>query len=247
MNAKDKLTKHETEALLHVLGTLDGLLEPCPMENIIADQQTAQHYADGGGLVVGNPGYDPARRKAHDRAMAGLHRRGLIERAGREVELTDKGHEHARRLEGLPTLTEALDLLAAIVASPARWTPGDWVSCPTLTGMDPAALLKGCRIPRGRLALLLYSADALVLARLIVWRPWNNFCLYKASSDGMERHGEGDAARWFERIEKAESDPPLSDTYGRAWDQAYRSREHAKKRFPNRICYLDSVSPPRGG
>jgi hypothetical protein len=244
------MNKHENAALLHILGSLDGHLEPRPLEDssFQADWQEQAHYASGGGLAVPAQGDDAAGKKQWQRSLAGLERQGLIVRAGKEIALTTDGHATARRLAGLPGEVEALDLLAAVATCPTRWT-GGWASEPSLAGLPPCPSAKEgcCRIPGERLGLLLATADALVLAGLITWRPFKmggDFCLYAATRAGHQRAGDGDAARWFRRVEAARVNP-LAEDYALAFEAAYRARESARPRWPNRCGHLDPIDPPR--
>jgi hypothetical protein len=243
------MNHHETSALQTILGTHDGALEPRPLSAVQwdADWQEAFNYADGGGLAVPSMGDDAAEKKQWHRSLAGLERQGYVTRADKELRLTDDGHATARRLAGLPGGVEALDLLAAVAACPARW-PGGWASEPSLAGLEPCPATKvgACRIPGERLGLLLATADALVLEGLITWRPFRDFCLYRLTEEGQRRATAGDAANWFKRVESAKTFP-LSEPYVLAFDAAYRAREHARPRWPNRVNHLDPVDPPRGG
>ena len=244
------MNKHENAALLHILGSLDGHLEPRPLEDssFQAAWQEQAHYASGGGLAVPAQGDDAAARKQWSRAMAGLESKGMIVRLGKEILLTPDGHEQARKVAGLPGIDHALDLLNAVAACPARWA-GGWISEPSLAGLEPFPHTKagGCRIPSERLGLLLATADVLVLERLLTWRPFRlgwDFCLYRLTEEGQRRATAGDAGRWFMRVEAARV-IPLPEGYSLAFDQAYRAREHARTRWPNRIGHLDPVDPPR--
>ncbi len=173
-------------------------------------------------------------------------------RVGKGLRLTGQGHATARKLAGLPGVGDALDLLAAVAACPARWTQG-WVSEPSLAGLEafPRGVVGECRFPDdGRLSLLLATADALVLEGLLRWRPFRlgwDFCLYEPTPAGRGRAAEGDAARWFGRVEAAKAiplpEPP--EPYGLAFAAAYRNRETARPRWPNRIGHLDPVDAPR--
>ena len=244
------MNHHETSALLHILGTLDGHLEPRPLDDQMfdADWQEHRHYADGGVLAVPAQGDDAAGRKAWSRAVDGLVRHGSVIRTGKGLRLTDDGHATARRLAGLPGEVEALDLLAAAAACPARWG-GHWVSEPSLCGLSPcpSAKVGACRIPGERLGLLLATADALVLEGLLAWRPFKmggDFCLYALTEAGARRATAGDAGRWFRRVEAARV-IPLPEGYSLAFDAAYRARETARPRWPNRVGHLDPIDPPR--
>ena len=248
------MNKHDEAALLHILGTLDGHLEPRPLteSEYAADWPEQAHYADGGGLAVPPMGDTPAERKAWTRALAGLERHGYVIRTGKEWRLSEQGHEQGRRLAGVPGVEDALDLLAAIAACPARWG-GHWVSEPSLCGLSPCprAPVGGCRIPSERLGLLLASANVLVLERLLTWRPLRlgdgiggDVVLYRLTEAGQQRATAGDADKWFTRIGAAKV-IPLPPEYSLAFDQAYRAREHARPRWPNRIGHLDPVDPPK--
>lgn len=248
------MNKHEEAALLHTLGTLDGHLEPRPLEDssFQADWQDQAHYASGGGLAVPPMGDTPAERKAWTRALAGLERHGSVIRTGKELRLTEQGHVAARTVAGLPGIDHALDLLAAVATSPARWG-GHWVSEPSLAGLAPCPSAKVglCRIPPERLGLLLATADVLVLERLLTWRPLRlgdgiggDVVLYRLTEAGQQRATAGDADKWFTRIGAAKV-IPLPPEYSLAFDQAYRAREHARPRWPNRVGHLDPIDPPR--
>jgi len=244
------MSKHDEAALLHILGTLDGHLEPRPLEDssFQADWQEQAHYASGGGLAVPAQGDDAAGRKAWSRAVDGLERHGSVIRTGKELRLTEQGHVAARTVAGLPGIDHALDLLNALATCPARWG-GHWVSEPSLCGLSPCPSAKVglCRIPPERLGLLLATADVLVLERLLTWRPFRldwDFCLYALTEAGARRATAGDAGRWFMRVEAARV-IPLPEGYSLAFDAAYRAREHARPRWPNRIGHLDPVDPPR--
>ena len=248
------MNQHENAALLHILGTLDGHLEPRPLEDssFQADWQETAHYANGGGLAVPPMGDDAAARKQWSRAMAGLESKGMIVRLGKEILLTPDGHEQARKVAGLPGIDHALDLLNAVATCPARWA-GGWISEPSLAGLEPFPHTKagGCRIPSERLGLLLASANVLVLERLLTWRPLRlgdgiggDVVLYRLTEAGQQRATAGDAGRWFMRVEAARG-IPLPEGYSLAFDVAYRAREHARPRWPNRIGHLDPIDPPR--
>ena len=244
------MNHHETSALLHILGTLDGHLEPRPLDDQMfdADWQEHRHYADGGVLAVPAQGDDAAGRKAWSRAVDGLVRHGSVIRTGKELRLTEQGHVAARTVAGLPGIDHALDLLNALATCPARWG-GHWVSEPSLCGLSPcpSAKVGACRIPGERLGLLLATADALVLEGLLAWRPFKmggDFCLYALTEAGARRATAGDAGRWFMRVEAARV-IPLPEGYSLAFDAAYRAREHARPRWPNRINHLDPVDPPK--
>ena len=244
------MNKHEEIALLHVLGSLDGHLEPRPVEesSFNADWQDQAHYASGGGLAVPPMGDTPAERKAWTRALAGLERHGYVIRTGKEWRLSEQGHEQGRRLAGVPGVEDALDLSAAIATCPARWG-GHWVSEPSLCGLSPcpSAKVGACRIPGERLGLLLATADALVLEGLLAWRPFKmggDFCLYALTEAGARRATAGDAANWFKRVESAKTFP-LSEPYVLAFEAAYRARASARPRWPNRVAHLDPIDPPK--
>jgi len=244
------MNQHETSALQHVLGHCDGHLEPRPLEDssFQADWQEQTHFASGGGLAVPSMGDDAAGRKAWSRAVDGLERHGSVIRCAKELRLTEQGHATARRLAGLPTVQESDDLLNALATCPARWG-GHWVSEPSLCGLSPcpSAKVGGCRIPPERLGYLLAHSDALLLEGLIAWRPFRlgwDFCLYRLTEEGQRRATAGDAANWFKRVESAKTFP-LSEPYVLAFDAAYRARETARPRWPNRINHLDPVDPPK--
>ena len=248
------MNHHETSALQTILGTHDGALEPRPLSAVQwdADWQEAFNYADGGGLAVPSMGDDAAARKQWHRSLAGLERQGYVTRADKELRLTDDGHATARRLAGLPGEVEALDLLAAVATCPARWA-GGWISEPSLAGLEPFPHTKagGCRIPSERLGLLLASANVLVLERLLTWRPLRlgdgiggDVVLYRLTEAGQQRATAGDADKWFTRIGAAKV-IPLPPEYSLAFDQAYRAREHAGTRWPNRVGHLDPVDQPK--
>lgn len=244
------MNQHENAALLHILGTLDGHLEPRPLEDssFQAAWQEQAHYASGGGLAVPAQGDDAAEKKQWHRSLAGLERQGLIIRANKDIALTPDGHATARRLAGLPGEVEAHDLLAAVATSPARWG-GHWVSEPSLCGLSPCPSAKVglCRIPPERLGLLLATADALALEGLIAWRPFRldwDFCLYALTEAGARRATAGDAGRWFMRVEAARV-IPLPEGYSLAFDAAYRARETARPRWPNRVGHLDPIDQPK--
>jgi len=248
------MNPHETSALQHVLGTHDGALEPRPLSAVQwdADWQEAFNYADGGGLAVPPMGDDAAARKQWSRAMAGLESKGMIVRLGTEILLTPDGHEQARKVAGLPGIDHALDLLNAAAACPARWA-GGWISEPSLAGLEPFPHTKagGCRIPSERLGLLLASANVLVLERLLTWRPLRlgdgiggDVVLYRLTEAGARRATAGDAGRWFRRVEAARV-IPLPEGYSLAFDAAYRARETARPRWPNRVGHLDPIDQPK--
>ena len=248
------MNHHETSALQTILGTHDGALEPRPLSAVQwdADWQESAHYASGGGLAVPSMGDDAAGKKQWLRALTGLERQGYVIRANKELRLTPDGHATARRLAGLPGGVEALDLLAAAATCPARWA-GGWISEPSLAGLEPFPHTKagGCRIPSERLGLLLASANVLVLERLLTWRPLRlgdgiggDVVLYRLTEAGQQRATAGDADKWFTRIGAAKV-IPLPPEYSLAFDQAYRAREHARTRWPNRVGHLDPVDQPK--
>ena len=176
------MNKHENAALLHILGSLDGHLEPRPLEDSFfqADWQEQAHYASGGGWPSPHRADDAAEKKQWHRSLAGLERQGLIIRANKEIALTPDGHATARRLAGLPGEVEAHDL----------WPPSPPARRDGAATGYRSRHCAACRLARPRksacvgfperLGLLLATADALALEGLIAWRPfrldWDFVC-----------------------------------------------------------------------
>jgi hypothetical protein len=244
------MTPNEEHALLFILGTIDGTLEPQPLTPAAgqADAQARAAYGEAGAVAVPNPGEDAAARKRFERACAALREAGHITACGKKTGLPEAGHESARRLAGLPTLSDALPLLAAIIESRDKWTDGS-VSEPTLCGLAalPRGIIGKPRIPEKTASALTAHALPLLAARLIDWRSVEGFdglFLYHPTAAGMKLAGTGNAETWFKRIRRPRQfDMPPA--YCGGWQRAFTARQHARPERANLVHHQDPVDPPR--
>jgi hypothetical protein len=244
------MTTNEEHALLYILGTIDGTLEPQPLTPAAwqADAQSLAAYAEAGAVAVSNPGEDAAGRKRFERACAALREGGHVAPFGKKIGLTEAGHERARRLAGLPTLTDALPLLAAIVESREKWTNGS-VSEPSLCGLAalPRGVIGKTRIPEKAANALIAHALPLLAARLIAWRSvevFDGLFLYHPTAAGLKLAETGNAETWFKRIRRPRQfDMPPA--YCDGWQRAFTARQHARPERANLVHHQDPVDPPR--
>jgi hypothetical protein len=245
MNTTEKTT------LLHILGHIDGALEPQSLDGTHwqADRQSLASYADTGCLLIASAGENSNAKLRHRRAVESLTRAGLLVAAGKLIGLTPQGHTEARKLADLPGMDNALDLLAAIAGHPDRWSCGG-VSESSLLGGPPLPPGRiGCeRIPIGKASLLAYTVAPLLVARLVSWRGvagLDGVFLFKPTDRGREQAKRGKSESWFKRCHKPKGftpPPPWCD----AWQSAFQSRQHATPERPCMVHHLDPTDPPEG-
>jgi len=120
--------------LARVAGFIDGLFTPIRYRRegnaAWANAWRARRdFLAGGGAAVPLGGGDAAQRQAQSRAIGDLVRsKALRQVARRRLFLTPLGEAMARRALGMPSLPDALDLLAEL----RTWPAGAWVCQTTL-------------------------------------------------------------------------------------------------------------------
>lgn len=248
------MNRPEIDALMHVLGSVDGTLEPQTLNGPAwqADQQAKSAYRESGAVLVSNPGHDPATRKAFDRSLDELEAAGLIHFAGRKVGLTSVGDRQARELAGLPTLDDAVHLLAAIARPEKkyRWSNGA-ISESSLCGLSalPPGKVGMERTPSKLVNVLTSHLAPLLVAGLVIWRQvagLDGVLLFgPATAEAAGLAKSGDPAKWYAVVKQGRQFTP-PDTYSEAWNTAYNARQHATPLKSNLIHHLDPCDPPRG-
>jgi hypothetical protein len=240
---------HEQTALLHILGTVDGTLEPQPLTGAAwqADRQVINSYSESKAVCITNPGGDSTEKKRFTRAVENLLDSGMVFQSGRLIGLTPEGDQTARAAAGLPSLNDALPLLGAIIESKAKWT-NQSVSESTLCGMValPHAKIGTQRIPEKGANYLTAHILPLLSANLITWRTVDGFdgvYLYHPTPAGMQAD-YGDPGAWFKRIKRPKQFTP-PEAYCVAWMKAYSARPHTPPARPSLIQHQDPVDPPR--
>jgi len=240
------------ETLLHVLGTIDGTLEPQSLEGSFwqADMQRLAAYRDTRALRVKNPNEARPARRRFERDIERAEGDGVLFRAGRDIGLTAEGDAFARKLAGLPTLADAAPMLAAIVnPDPAHTWSGGWVSESSLCGLAPMPVgtVGRERTPVRLVVLFMPFALALLAARLIEWRvvrAYEGVYLFRASNEGRAV-ASGDATRWPRIFKRRPPVARVSAAYANAWHAAYEARKHAEPARPNLVHHLEPIDPPK--
>ena len=257
MKLQDQIT------LGHLLGTIDGTLEPDRYTNDDARQacwQNREDYLQSGLLPWRNPGADAKERKAVVRVRDELAAAGLavVGGGGKLAGLTAAGLKLARELCGTVPLGDALcglDYLADPANDSARWTDGS-LSEATLAGLAPTfgQGVGKCRLPDKALGVV-DAVLPLLVAGLVEWRTcgFSGAFLYSLTAEGRslaEKRKADGAARpeaWAKTWEKSRrpKSQAAADAWLAAWDAAKLARQTAKPPMPNVEQHEDPVDPPK--
>ena len=192
----------ESELLAALLGKLDALFEPQPLNEYgpayqarwqRRDKYLGRYEWTGAGLLPwSNPGEDQAEKKRYSRAMAALKDQGLVRMEGRAAGLTAEGLTVARPLVGQLQLEDCLpglDVLLNFIGTGHEWignVSGGWVSESSMAGYDPIPLGKVGQSSLPDSGFWVISALLpLAIAGLIDHDFWNNCIpLYYLTKEG---------------------------------------------------------------
>lgn len=260
---KSAIRRTELLTLCHVLGTVNGQVEPLHLEGRAweADQQVSDRFRASGGFLPWLPmGTTPAEFKTAVRARARLAGAGLLRigPAGKTVALTLEGAELARELCLLPKLGEVLcglDFLADEGNAPSRWSDGS-ISESSLSGGDPVPLpwtVGEPVLPVEVAGAVVDGMLPLIVEGHVQWRTWGDSTLFLYSltehgrelADQRRREGKANPSGW-RRLAQRRNDL-TQEVYENAWHAVFNARLTAKPLDENIVHHWDPVDPPARG